>query len=632
MMPGATLGERRKELRKFKFRLVICMGVAVALFGVLALRFFYLQVVEHDHFTTLAENNRITIVPVVPNRGLILDRNGVMLANNYSAYTLEITPSRVQNLDQTLDELAKIVEITPRDRKRFKKLLEESRNFESLPVRTRLSEIEVARFAVNRFRFPGVEISARLFRNYPKGSLLSHVVGYIGRINDKDLELLEDAGLMANYRGSDHMGKVGIEQSYEKELHGKTGLEQLETDATGRAIRTLSRTEPVSGNDLILTLDTNLQEMSTRIFGERRGALVAIEPATGEIMALVSQPGYDPNLFVDGIDQANWDSLNDSPDRPLVNRALRGLYPPGSTIKPFMALAALYYNKRTSSSTISDPGFFAFPGGNHRYRDWKVGGHGLVDLRRSIVISCDTYYYGVANDLGIDNIHRFLSRFGFGKKTGVDMDGELPGVLPSREWKQKKFKQDWYPGETVISGIGQGYNLMTPLQLAHAISVIANNGVIVRPHLVRAIRDSKTGQVHEIAPQAGGTIGSKPEHLAFVRQALVEVTRKGGTAASAGLNVAYPFAGKTGTAQVVGIRQNERYVESKVAERNRDHALFIAYAPADDPRIALSVLVENGGHGAETAAPVARQVLDYYLLGAVPTTTDMVAKQENEHD
>ena len=628
---GSELINRRHESQRFRLRLLWCGLLVVLLCALLITRLIYLQMVQHEHFKTLAEYNRISIAPVPPSRGLILDRNGVVLADNFSAYTLEISPRRVADLDKTIDALSELVEISARDRKRFKKLLDESRNFDRLPIRNRLSEDEVARFAVNRFRFPGVEINARLFRSYPRASSASHVIGYIGRINDDDLERIEDAGLLANYRGSDHMGKIGIEQSYEKELHGSTGFEQLETDAGGHTVRSLSRNEATSGNDVLLSIDIKLQEVAEKIFAGRRGALVALEPSSGEVLAFVSQPGYDPNLFVDGIDQTSWEALNESPDKPLTNRALRGQYPPGSTIKPFMALAALTLNKRSAASTIRDPGYFAFPGAPHHYRDWKAGGHGQVDLRKSIVISCDTYFYGVANDLGIDNIHSFLGNFDFGQKTAIDLEGEATGVLPSREWKKRKYRQEWYPGETVITGIGQGYNLMTPLQLAHAVAAVANNGVVMRPRLVHATRDSKTHQVRQLPSEVMRTIRFKPEHIALVRQAMVDVTRPGGTAARAGLNAEYAFAGKTGTAQVVGIKQTEHYVEKNVKERNRDHALFIAYAPAVKPQIALAVLVENGGHGGATAAPLARQVMDYYLLGKMPAGL-APADEDDEHD
>ncbi|MEO7320262.1 MAG: penicillin-binding protein 2, partial [Nitrosospira sp.] len=528
------------------------------------------------------------------------------------------------------NELSTVIEIAARDRKRFKKLMDESKRFESLPIRTRLSDVEVARFAANRYRFPGVEIKARLFRQYPKGDIASHVVGYIGRINDKDLEQLEANDDLANYRGSQYMGKIGIEQSYEKELHGITGFEEMETDAAGRVIRIISRTPPISGNNLTLSLDIKLQEVAEKAFGDRRGALVAIDPGTGDVLAFVSKPGFDPNLFVDGIDSENWDLLNNSIDRPLNNRALRGLYPPGSTFKPFMALAGLELKKRSPQYGINDAGYFSLPGNTHRFRDWKVGGHGYVDLHKSLVVSCDTYYYGLANDLGIDNIYNFISQFGLGKKTGIDIEGEVAGLLPSQEWKMKRYKQKWYAGDTISVGIGQGYNLTTPLQLAFATAILASKGTAFRPHLVKQVQNNKNGVVREVVTHPLYTLDLNSTNLAHVRNALVDVTRVGGTAALAGAGAAYTFAGKTGTSQVVGMKQGEKYVESKVQERHRDHALFVAYAPAENSKIALSVLVENGGHGGATAAPIARLVMDYFLLGKLPE--EPAAKTVNEDE
>ena len=627
------LKNNQKELYYFRWRLGIAAACAILLFTLLVGRFFFLQVVQHEYFSTLAENNRISIVPMVPNRGLILDRNGVVLAYNYSAYTLEITPSKVKDLETTINGLAALVDIQPRDRKRFKKLMEESRNFESLPIRARLNDVEVARFAANRFRFPGVEIKARLFRHYPKGELASHAIGHIGRINDADLDQLEESDELANYRGTDHIGKIGIEQSYEKQLHGITGFEQVETDAGGHALRVLSRRPPVAGKDLTLTLDSRLQEIAEQAFGQYRGALVAIEPKSGEVLAFVSKPGFDPNLFIDGIDPVTWDALNNSPDKPLNNRALRGQYPPGSTFKPFMALAGLELGKRTASYTISDPGFFTLPGNAHHYRDWKPGGHGIVDLKKSITISCDTYYYGLANDLGPDNIFNFIGQFGFGKKTGIDIEGETTGLLPSREWKMKRYKQKWYAGDTISVGIGQGYNLATPLQLAFATAILANNGTAIRPHLVRSIRDAGANQSQLVPVKPAFSLNLKPENLALVREAMISVTQPGGTAPRVGVNAPYLTAGKTGTAQVIAIKQTEKYVASRVSERNRDHALFIAYAPANDPRIAMAILVENGGHGGSTAGPIARTLLDFYLLGKLPPPAPPAAEEEEgAHD
>ena len=613
--PGVELRNSQLELYHFRLRLAIAGSLVLFMFGLLFLRFFYLQVVKHDHYQTLAEANRISIVPIVPNRGIIVDRNGIVLAHNYSAYTLEITPGKAGELEALIDELGTLIEIAPKDRRRFNKLMEESRNFESLPIRTRLSDGEIARFAANRYRFPGVEINARLFRQYPQGELFSHVVGHIGRINQRDLDQMEADDLLPNYRGTIYIGKTGLENSYERFLHGTTGVEEVEVDSGGRAVRTLSRTPPVSGNNLVLKLDARLQEIVFRAFGDRRGALVAIEPETGGVLAFVSTPGFDPNLFVDGIDPQNWNDLNTSLDRPMVNRALAGTYPPGSTFKPYMALAALTYGKRTPQQTISDPGFFNF--GGHVFRDDKVGGHGLVDMYKSIVVSCDTYYYVLANDLGIDNISKFMAKFGLGSRTGIDIAGESAGILPSQEWKMRRFKQKWYAGETISVGIGQGYNAYTPLQMASAIATVANDGVMFRPHIVNYVENITTREREFIAQKPLPSLDLKPEHIALIQQALVGVNKEG-TGARAFAGAGYASAGKTGTAQVIGIKQGEKYVESRVQERHRDHALFIAYAPAERPTIAIAVVVENSGFGARAAAPIARQVLDYYLLGKEP--------------
>ncbi len=636
MMVGQALRDQQRELTVFRNRLMLSGFFIVIAFAILLGRFTWLQVVQREYYHTLAEANRISVVPVVPNRGLILDRNGEVLAANYSAYTLEITPSRVENLDRAIDELATVIDVSPRDRRRFKKLQEESKNFESLPIRTRLTEEEVAKFAVNRYRFPGFEIKARLFRSYPQGEVASHAIGYIGRINDADVKRIDANGLATNYKGTDHIGKLGIEGAYEKDLHGVTGSEQVEIDAGGRAIRSLERSEPQSGNNLFVTIDLGLQKIAEQAFQDFKGALVAIDPKTGEILALVSKPGFDPNLFVDGIDPQNWDALNNSPDKPLNNRALRGQYPPGSTIKPFMALAALEYRKRSPDFTISDPGYFSLAGVQHRYRDWKQGGHGMVNMHRSIVVSCDTYYYGLANELGIDIIHDFLTRFGFGARTGIDIDGELAGLAPSQEWKSQRFGQKWYAGDTVSVGIGQGYMLATPLQLAAATATIANGGIAVHPHLLKSVQDAKTQELRPWKAIASGDLPLvKPENLAFVRDAMVDVTKPGGTAAQAGAGAPYAIAAKTGTAQVVAMKQNEKYDERRLKQEHWDHALLIAFAPADDPKLALAILVENGRHGGTTAGPIAREVFDYYLLGKKPANLkplDPGAEADDEHD
>ena len=612
---GVELRNSRLEIHRFRQRLAIASGVVLFIFVLLFARFFYLQVIQHKHYNTRAEANRISIVPIAPSRGIIVDRNGVPLANNYSAYTLEIVPGRIDDIEALIDDLATVIEITPRDRRRFKRLVEESRGNASLAIRTRVSEEEIAIFAANRYRFPDVEINARLFRQYPQAEMFSHVVGHIGRINQSEVGQLEAEGRYANYRGTEYMGKTGLEQSYETNLHGTTGVEEVEVDSGSRAVRTLTRSAAVSGNNLVLKLDAKLQEAAYRAFGEHRGALVAIDPANGGVLAFVSKPGFDPNLFVDGIDPTSWKDLNDSIDRPMVNRALAGTYPPGSTIKPYMALAALTLGKRRPEQGINDPGYFRL--GDHTFRDQKVGGHGVVDMYKSIVESCDTYYYQLANDLGIDNISNFLRVFGFGSHTGIDINGESAGILPSQEWKMRRFKQKWYAGETISVGIGQGYNAFTPLQLAQAIAAIASDGVVYRPHIVDYIENSVTRERTTVKSQPLRTLDLKPEHLGVVKQALVGVNREG-TGARVFAGAQYVSAGKTGTAQVIAIKSNEKYVESRVAERHRDHSLFVAYAPVDDPKIALAVVVENAGFGARAAAPIARQVLDYYLLGKQP--------------
>ncbi len=626
MSESVELHNRLHELRGFHIRLAICVFFVLLLFSVLFGRLYYLQVMRSEHYSTLAEANRINIFPLTPNRGLIFDRNGVVLAQNYTAYTLEIVPDQVENLEETINQLNTLIEITPEDHNRFKKLKRENTRFKSIPIRSRLTDIEVARFAENRFRFPGVEINARLLRHYPEGESISHFMGYINRINDMDLKQLSEDNQLENYRGALHIGRTGIEKNYENYLHGITGFEQVETDAIGRPVRTLSRIPPIAGSDLTLTVDINLQRAAIQAFGDFRGALIAMDPTNGEILAFVSKPGFDPNLFTDGIDHHNWRLLNESIDKPLINRALRGVYPPGSTFKPFMALAGLELGKRTPGFTIRDPGFFSLPGSSHRFRDWKPGGHGHVNLHKSLVISCDTYYYMLANDLGITNIHEFTKQFGFGQLTGIDIPGELSGLSPSIEWKKRRFNQNWFPGDTISIGIGQGFNLATPLQLTFSTMLIANDGRAFRPHFIKQIKDHQYNQIRNNFTEIQYELNIKQAHMDIVKKALHDVTLPGGTAARAGANAPYTFAGKTGTSQVVNIKQGERYVASKLDERHRDHALFTAYAPADDPRIVLTVLVENGGSGGSTAAPIARKLLDYFFLGISPEPIEIPVK------
>ncbi|HET9463050.1 MAG TPA: penicillin-binding protein 2 [Thiobacillus sp.] len=607
-----------RELARFHGRLKVGAAFVALLAMALLGRGFDLQIVQHNHYIQRAESNRISRVPTAPNRGLILDRNDRILAENYSAYTLELTRAQTGNLEATLAAVATLIEITPGQLRRFRRLLSESHEFETIPLKSKLTDEEVAIIAANRYRLPGVEVKARLFRNYQAGPGMAHVLGFIGRINDRDLKQLRDDGREQNYKGSAHIGKTGLEQSYETLLHGRTGFDQMETDASGRAVRMLSRIPPVPGKDLRLHLDAELQAIAEQAFGDYLGGLVALDPNTGGVLALVSRPGFDPNLFVDGIDPETWKALNESPDRPMVNRALRGIYPPGSTIKPFMALAGLELGLRKPADSIADPGFFSLPDSRHQFRDWKRGGHGVVDLRRSISQSCDVYYYRLAVDMGIDRMHDYLAQFGLGEKTGIDLDGESPGLLPSRDWKQRRFKQVWYPGETVIAGIGQGYHLTTPLQLAVAAAMLANGGKRIEPRLVQAVRDPLA---HAWLPQPGvarGQVAITPAHLAVVREGLKDVMRPGGTASAAAAGAPYTIAGKTGTAQVVGIKQGARYDAGRLSRQYRDHALFIAYAPAENPTIVVAVMVENGEHGGSTAAPIARAVFDYYLTGKRP--------------
>ncbi len=615
------------DLVRFRVRLaVVALGV-VAAFGLLAWRLYTLQVLRHEELAQRAETNRTAVVPIVPHRGEILDRNGVVLATNYKAYTLELTPSRLgRTTDEAIDAIAQVVEVTPRDRRRFKRLQEDSRNFESLPIRMRLSDEEVARFAAQRYRFPGVEIKARLFRTYPMGETGAHVVGYIGRINQKEKERIEDSDDAPNYRGTDYIGKLGVESSYESVLHGTTGVEQMETSAGGYAVRRLASHPSTPGDSVRLSIDIQLQKLIEEMYGERRGALVAIDPQNGEILAFVSKPTYDPNLFVEGIDQETWDELNNSLDKPLLNRAIRGTYPPGSTYKPFMALAALETGKRSPGTTIMDGGSWTFAG--HTFRS----GHalGAVDLHRSIVKSSNVYYYQLANDMGVNAIHDFMKPLGFGQVTGVDIPGETRGVLPSTDWKRATYKrpeqQKWYGGETISLGIGQGYNNFTMLQLANATATLAAGGVHHVPHLVKARQDPLSLQFKDLPLAPPENLGYKPENVAAVKRGMVGVTQEG-TSRGVMAGAAYLSGGKTGTAQAVTIGQKSRYNAARLSEYQRDHSLYIAFAPADNPRIAIAAIVENAGFGAAHAAPLVRRVMDYWLAGVYPSEADIAALQ-----
>ncbi len=609
-MTKTPLKDYHRESETFNNRVIVATSlIFIAALAIVA-RLIYLQVINHQHYTTLSQENRVTLVPIAPPRGIIFDRNGVVLAQNAPSFSLEITPDEAGDVDAMLKELGELIALNERDIKRFRKEAQQKRRFEAIPLRFNLTEEEMARFAVNRYRFPGAEVVTRMTRNYPLGELAVHAIGYVGRINEKELKKLD-----SNYSGTTHIGKLGVEKAYENELHGAVGVEQVETTAHGRALRVLGHTAPVNGKNIYLTLDIRLQAVAESALAGKRGAVVAIDPKTGEILAFVSTPGYDPNLFVNGISSEDYRALRDSLDKPLINRALQGQYPPGSTVKPFYALAGLEYEKVKPNDSVSCRGFFTLPGVAHRYRDWKKEGHGTTNLDHAVVQSCDVYFYNLALMLGIDKMAEFMTRFGLGHKTGIDIPGEMPGVMPTPAWKRKMFKQPWYGGETVIAGIGQGYVLATPLQLATITATMANQGVEMKPHLVRAIQDPGNPNMKLQKPQQISHVPLKQENWQAVVTAMTNVVHSGrGTAyGSIGRDATYKIAGKTGTAQVTGIKQGEKYNEHATPERLRDHALFVAFAPAEAPRIAIGVIVENGGHGSSSAAPVARAMMDYYL-------------------
>jgi penicillin-binding protein 2 len=611
-MPQSTLKNYLRETRLFQNRALLAAAAVILLILALLARLVVLQVVNHQHFTTLSQDNRVKVLPLAPTRGLIFDRNGLILAQNIPTFSLEVTPERVQDLEQTLQELSSIVTISESDRKRFDQLRTQRRRFDSIPIRVRLDQEEVARLAANGHRFPGVEIQAKLLRQYPLEDKTAHVVGYVGRINERELKRIDASA----YAGTYHIGKTGVEKSYEEALHGRVGLRQVEVNAVGRVIRVLRSEPPVPGQNLHLSLDAALQREAITAFGEDNGAAVAIDPRNGAILAMVSNPGFDPNLFVEGISTKEYQALQQSPNKPLFNRALRGQYPPGSTVKPFIGLAGLETETVNIKQKNYCPGFYQLPGHSHKYRDWRKGGHGPVDLRDAITQSCDVYFYALAHQLGIDKMHAYLGRFGFGATTGVDITGERGGLLPSRDWKQRSRKAPWYPGETLIAGIGQGYFLTTPLQLAHATATLAARGYSYTPGVVQRVDSGDT------AVDAAANAETRPVLLEQhdpanwdqVIEAMTQVVEgRRGTARSL-QNEHYRIAGKTGTAQVFTVKQDEEYDEEKIDKKMRDHALFVAFAPVEDPRIAVAVIVENGGHGGTTAAPIAKRIMDYHLL------------------
>ena len=635
MARHSRLKDHIAEQRMFGRRVVAASFIIMLLLGALGARLFYLQVVRHDYFSDLSQGNRIRIDPIPPPRGLILDRNGVPLALNRPAYQLELTREQTPDLDDTLARLVELQLLAPEDVARTKRTIMARRTFDAVPIKLQVTEDELARFAVRRPDFPGVEIRPRLTRYYPMGGVGVHALGYVGSISEKDQERID----VAKYSGTTLIGKLGVERNYEEALHGETGYQQMLVNAQGRRVDRvginapqLERKEPIAGDDLLLSIDARLQQAAEEALGGQRAAVVAIDPSNGDVLAFVSTPTFDPNGFARGLTVAEYRALEDSPDKPLYDRALRGVYPPGSTIKPLIALAALEYGVTDPEATRYCKGVWQFPGSSHKYRDWKKGGHGTVDMNKAIAQSCDVYFYGISDVIGIDRMHDFLVQFGLGDKTGIDVLGERSGLVPSRAWKKKAFKrkdlQVWFPGETVIAGIGQGYMLATPLQLAHVAATISTRGKRFAPRVVRGVRDSVTGQVTELPPRELPEVKVKdPTSWDVIIGGMVGVTSPGGTAWRAQAGAPYQMAGKTGTAQVFTVGQTEKYKESEVAERLRDHALFIAFAPVDAPKIAVAVLVENGRSGSGTAAPIARKVFDAYLAppDATPAAPDAEA-------
>ncbi len=595
---------------RFSGRILVCVVGMILTAALLVARLVYLQIAGHEHYAMLSRGNQIKISAVAPTRGIIFDRNGEVLADNIPTYSLQIVPSQTPDLKNTLEQLTDLLGLSDEELQRFESSRRRRKAFESIPVRLQLSEEEIARFAVRMPRLPGVSLHAHMVRTYPYGALTSHVVGYVGRISETDLQTLDPAV----YAGTLHIGKSGLEKSYEAILHGKTGYEEIETDATGRPLRTLGSVAPMSGADLRLALDIKLQKLAYDALGDHNGAVVALEPRTGRVLAMASKPVFDPNPFVNGIRRADYQALNADPDRPLYDRALRGLYPPGSTIKPFVGLAGLETAELNPARREICPGYFQLPGSAHRYRDWRKGGHGLVDLKYGITQSCDVYFYKLALRIGIDKLHDYMNRFGFGRRTGVDLDGETEGLFPSREWKERRRKQPWMGGETVITGIGQGYVQASPLQLARATAIMANRGLVISPRLVDSIRGGTATRLPLLKRKPEPVLQARPEHWKIVIDAMVDVVHSGrGTATRISYGLPFHVAGKTGTAQVFTVRQNQSYKSMKVAKKLQDHALFVAFAPAEDPKIAVAVVVENGGHGSSVAAPIARDVMTQYL-------------------
>ena len=615
----------RDGARAFSARAVWASVIVGCLVLILIGRLVHLQIFEHQHFTTLSENNRVKLVPIPPRRGLIFDRHGEILAQNLPTYSLEVVTEAVEDIDTLIEELRAIVEISSAEEEAFRAAVTRRRQFENIPLRTRLEDREVAMFSVNRYRFPGVDIQARLTRDYPFGTLGVHVIGYIGRISERELDRIDQA----DYRGMSHIGKTGVEESYEDQLRGKPGYQRVETNSRGRILRVLERHDPVPGKNLYLTMDAGLQRIAESALGDENGAIIALDPATGAVLAMASRPGFDPNLFIDGIDAGTYRTLQRSPDRPLFHRAVSGQYPPGSTIKPFLGLAGLERGIDHVRGTSWCPGWFRLPGRKHKYRDWKKYGHGRIGLHDAIVQSCDVYFYELALALGIDRMHEYMSSFGFGERTGVRLKSESPGLMPSRAWKRDARGQPWFPGETLITGIGQGFMLATPLQLASATATFAMRGIRLRPRLVDRAVDPTNGAIEVVDPETIATIQPlDPLNWQRITEAMTGVVHgPRGTARRIGAGLDYQIAGKTGTAQVFTVRQNEEYDADKLDKKLHDHGLFVAFAPVERPRVAVAVVVENGGSGSGAAAPLARTVIEAYLAKVPPPPPRLPAKQ-----
>jgi penicillin-binding protein 2 len=629
-MPQAALRNHQVETRMFAGRAIVAGLLVSLVLLILVLRLLHLQVVSHEHFSTLSQDNRMKLEPLPPTRGLIYDSSGVLLAENLPAYSLEIIPERAGDVGTTIRRLSRLLPIGESDIKRFERLRSQRRRFDGVPIRVQLNEEEVARFSVNSHRFPGVDVRATLLRHYPLEGQTAHVLGYVGRINVEELKYIDNS----RYSGTSHIGKNGVEKAYEDLLQGQVGMQQVEVNAKGRVLRVLESQAPEPGNDLHLFIDLRLQDEAARALGEHNGAVVAIDPRTGGVLALVSKPAFDPNLFVVGIGQRDYRALQSSPDKPLFNRALRGQYPPGSTIKPFVGLGGLEVGVIGANDRTWCPGYYQLPGHEHKYRDWKKWGHGEMRLDDAIVQSCDVFFYDLARSLGVDQLHDFLSPFGFGHATGIDLTGERAGLLPSRDWKRQRHNKPWYPGETLIMGIGQGFFLATPLQLASATATLAARGRHIQPRVVRAVRGPRTqGELRETRAVVSQISQRSPLNWERVVESMAHVVESPRGTARRIASDAYRIAGKTGTAQVFTVRQDQEYDEDKIDKRMRDHAVFIAFAPVDDPRIAVAVLVENGGHGGSVAAPIARRVMDRYLLGdrSQPTAAVLASSPATRH-